>query len=119
MRRPPAVTLPAMSAEQPTLVRLHVVFNGRVFVHDTALPADWVRRCGHDDLKEYAQDELLPEALEAAGLTFHLEFPEGADPELLDEIHRGQEPPLTMEEIRRRQLQKLGRAMSDEPPAVP
>lgn len=93
-------------SDKPTPVRLHVVFNGRPFVHDAVLPADWVRRCGHDDLEQYVQDELLPEALEAAGLKCVVEVLDDAPAD---------GPPHTMADVQRLQLQKLGRAMSRDP----
>ncbi|MEV7902121.1 hypothetical protein [Streptomyces anulatus] len=62
-----------MSAERDHPVRLHVTFAGGVYRHDTVLPADWVRQCGHDDLDDYVRDELLPEALTAGGLACVLE----------------------------------------------
>ncbi|MFE4527151.1 hypothetical protein ACFRMO_08125 [Streptomyces anulatus] len=67
-----------MSTEQPTPVRLTVLFPGaKPFTHDTEVPADWVRRCGHADVDDYVSDELVPEALIAAGLYCQVNFPDG------------------------------------------
>ncbi|WP_328749360.1 MULTISPECIES: hypothetical protein [unclassified Streptomyces] len=83
-----------MSDVQPTPVRLMLSFPGsQEYAHDTELPADWYLDSRYSGLSDYAQHQLLPQALAAAGLKMALEFPEGVSGVTADAIRMGQELP--------------------------
>ncbi|MFJ4739116.1 hypothetical protein [Streptomyces sp. NPDC088775] len=68
-----------MSDERPTPLALVLNFpGGRRYVHDTELPADWHPGASPGDVGEYVQ-YLLADALEAAGVTYSVCFPELVD----------------------------------------